>query len=202
MPDLSKGQQMMVDDGFPPELLLTQEQRKADWKGVRLTKPMDLKAKPKQEDPATTALRKEIAKADERKKAERLARLRELREQHKPKEADMAAKKAKRRAAAKKPAANQAKAPKQAKAAQENSRTPVVNEVVARIAKMMQRKNGASMEEMVKETGVEAHPMRAKIKQVRDKLGLKTEAPSKDNGFRYYIRGGGEGSAPAEQPAE
>lgn len=191
----TKMQQMMVEDGFPAELLLDDAARRADWKGVRLTRAMDPRPARKVEDPATAALRREIAKADQQKKAERLARLRELKEQHKPKEADMAAKKTK----AKKTTAKKAKAARPT--AQVNARTPV-NEVVEKIARMMQRKNGASMQEMVDATGIEAHPMRAKIKQVRDKLGLRTEAPSKENGGRYFIRGGAEGSAPSQAAAE
>lgn len=131
--------------------------------GVKLTKPRDLKAPRKDEDPATKALRKEMARAAEQKKSGK------------------------------------------ARAATANARAPAgaVSDVVRKIADMMRCKGGASMAEMVAATGIEAHPMRAKIKQVRDRLGLRTEAPSKENGFRYFVRDGG-GSAPAvaaESPA-
>lgn len=59
-------------------------------------------------------------------------------------------------------------------------------DVVAQIAAMMSGPNGASMEEMVKATGIKPHPMRAKIKLVRDRLGYTTIAPGKDNGYRYH----------------
>lgn len=45
---------------------------------------------------------------------------------------------------------------------------------------------GASMDEMVKATGYDAHQMRAKIKLVRDRLKYITTAPSKANGYRYF----------------
>lgn len=105
---LTKAQQMMVADGMPAELILSEAERKADWKGHKLTKPKDLKAPVKDEEPATKALRKELAAAEEKKKADRLARLRELKEQHKPKEANMATKKSK---TAKKTAAANARKP-------------------------------------------------------------------------------------------
>lgn len=31
-------QQMMIDDGFPPELFRTAAERAADWKGVKLSR--------------------------------------------------------------------------------------------------------------------------------------------------------------------
>ncbi len=31
-------QQFMIEDGFPPELILSDEQRKADWKGHHYTR--------------------------------------------------------------------------------------------------------------------------------------------------------------------
>lgn len=74
---------------------------------------------------------------------------------------------------------------KSAKAA----RTPVEKiDVVTKIAKMMARPNGASMEEMVEATKIAAHPMRAKIKLVRDRLGYTTTAPCKTNGYRYHAK--------------
>lgn len=94
-------------------------------------------------------------------------------------------------------------APKKPAAKKANARTPVateggkkINAVVQAIAEMMARPvghkdaplGGASMDEMVKVTGVAAHPMRAKVKQVRDALKLKVEAPTKENGKRYFIR--------------
>ena len=79
---ITRAQQMLIEDGLPPELALaTEAERKAEWKGVKLTKPKDLKVPAKDEDPATKALRKEIAAADEKKKAERLARLKQLKQE-------------------------------------------------------------------------------------------------------------------------
>lgn len=194
MPELTRAQQLMVEDGLPADAILDPADRKNSWKGRKLTKPRDLKAPAKDEDPATRALRKEIAAADAKKKAERLARLKELKPKPAKQENDMkkAAKKTPPKAARKaagKPAPK--KAPKARAAAKAAPAAPdgrPVNAVVQRIAAMMSRPEGASMAEMVAATGVEAHPMRAKIKQVRDKLGLATEAPSKENGGRYFVR--------------
>lgn len=61
-------------------------------------------------------------------------------------------------------------------------------DVVQKIADMMAASGGASMAEMVKATGIEPHPMRAKIKLVRDRLGYTTEAPSAANGKRYSAK--------------
>lgn len=91
--------------------------------------------------------------------------------------------------------AKKAKTTKKAKAtkAAAKKREPgALNAVVARVLAMMQRKNGATMKEMVDETGIEAHPMRAKIKQAREHVGLTIDsplwqAPSKENGGRYRI---------------
>lgn len=88
------------------------------------------------------------------------------------------------------------------KASKANARTPVlveggtkINAVVQMVADMIGRKKGhpdaplggASMDELVKATGVEAHPMRRKIKQVRDVLKIKTVAPCKANDYRYHV---------------
>lgn len=210
MPELTPGQRLMVEDGFPQELILDPADRKAAWAGRKLTKVRDLKAPRKDEDPATKALRKEMAKAAEQKKAERFARLKQLKTEQETKAMTKTAKKAPaKKTAAKAPKTTARKpAPKKsgkARAATANARAPAgaVSDVVRKIADMMRRKGGASMAEMVAATGIEAHPMRAKIKQVRDRLGLRTEAPSKENGFRYFVRDGG-GSAPAvaaESPA-
>lgn len=43
------------------------------------------------------------------------------------------------------------------------------------VAKFMARPNGASMDELVAEFGIEAHPMRAKIHYIRHKLGWTVE---------------------------
>jgi hypothetical protein len=59
-------------------------------------------------------------------------------------------------------------------------------DAVQMIADMMARPAGASMDEMVAATGIDAHPMRAKIKLVRDRLGYTTDAPCKENGYRYH----------------
>lgn len=78
MPELTPGQRLMVEDGLPAGSILDPAERKDAWKGRKMTKPRDLKAPAKDEDPATKALRKEIAAAEAKKKAERLARLKEL----------------------------------------------------------------------------------------------------------------------------
>lgn len=81
-----------------------------------------------------------------------------------------------------------ARAPRAKKVATEKARTPVAGkvDVVRQIADMMAGPNGASMDEMVAATGILAHPMRAKIKLVRDRLKYTTTAPSKANDYRYF----------------
>lgn len=104
-----------------------------------------------------------------------------------------------RKGAKKAPTARKAaKAPRTKKTAANKARTPViaVGGIVQQIADMMARPvghkdaplGGASMAEMVKATGILAHPMRAKIKLVRDRLGYTTFRPSKENGHRYSAR--------------
>lgn len=207
MVDLTPAQKLMVEDGAPAELVsLTQEQRAAAWKGLRpkATKTFAPdKPAARDEDPATKALRKEIAAADERKKAERLARLKELKASRtqpaaQPRQQESTMKKtstkarvqkgAKKALSARKAAkAAPAKKAVKARAAAQNARTPAAGkpDVVQQIADMMAAPGGASMAEMVKATKIEAHPMRSKIKLVRDRLGYTTTPPSKENGYRY-----------------
>lgn len=65
-------------DAIPDFLRLTREQRREAWH-KNPPRPMPkFKDPPKDEDPATRALRKEIAKAEEAKKAARFAKLKEL----------------------------------------------------------------------------------------------------------------------------
>jgi hypothetical protein len=61
------------------------EQHKANWKGRKLTRQgSSFKAPPsKVEEAATRALRRELERQEEEKKAQRFARLRELREEQK-----------------------------------------------------------------------------------------------------------------------
>lgn len=75
MPELTPGQRMMVEDGLPAELILSPAERKA---GVKLTKPRDLKAPPKNEDPATRALRREIVITQDRRQKTMAKTLEEL----------------------------------------------------------------------------------------------------------------------------
>lgn len=78
---LTEAQRLMVADGMPECLFLTADERRESWKGMRL-RPTSSFADPKRpakdEDPATKQLRKELAAAEEAKKAARLARLKEL----------------------------------------------------------------------------------------------------------------------------
>ena len=76
-------QQMMIDDGAPPSVvLMTQAERNALWRGRKLTRQGSAfkSASTKAEEAATKQLRKEIAAAEEAKKQARFDRLRELRE--------------------------------------------------------------------------------------------------------------------------
>lgn len=70
----------LVELGLPEFLIIDPEVRRAAWKGKhpRWTAQMHFAGPKKDEDPATKALRKEIAKAEEKRKAERFARLNEL----------------------------------------------------------------------------------------------------------------------------
>jgi rubrerythrin len=77
------GQEMMIKDGLPPAAVLPEDQRRMAWLGRRLrpTRSMHFAESSKQaEDPATKQLRKELAAAEEKKKAERFARLKELKQ--------------------------------------------------------------------------------------------------------------------------
>jgi sRNA-binding protein len=76
--DLPPGAKLMVEEGLPRAAIMTETERKHAWKGVKLTKPRDLKVPAKDEDPATKQLRKELAAEGARKTAERFARLKEL----------------------------------------------------------------------------------------------------------------------------
>lgn len=229
----TKMQQLMIDDGMPPALvLMTDEERAAAWVG---TSPVPtlmaigntvMRRAPEVSD----AVLREVqareadkrARALERKRDAEAIRKRALKNQRtirlaaegkialppepvkivrvvdlgasnaatpQTQEADMAkkAKKAKAKKTAKK--AGPKKLQQQERA--DGGGRPV-NEVVLKVARMMQRKGGATMKEMVDDTGVEAHPMRAKIKQAREMLGLtvdspRWQAPSKENGGRYRI---------------
>lgn len=66
---------------LPDFLRIPQDQRRAAWKGRKLTKQGSQfrPAPSKTEEAATRQLRKELATAEEAKKAERFARLKELR---------------------------------------------------------------------------------------------------------------------------
>jgi hypothetical protein len=74
-------QQAMVEDGLPPAAIVSPEERRAAWKGRKLTKVRDLRVPAKDEDAATKQLRKELAAAEESKKAARFARLNELKQE-------------------------------------------------------------------------------------------------------------------------
>lgn len=71
----------LAPEGIPVFLIIPQAERRAAWKGRKLTvQGSGFKAAlTKVEEVATQQLRKELAKADEAKKAARFAALRELR---------------------------------------------------------------------------------------------------------------------------
>lgn len=190
MPELTPGQRMMVEDGLPAELILTDEERRAAWKGRKLTKPRDLKAPPKDEDPATRALRKEIARADERKKAERLARLKDLKPKQPKQETDMTTKTTAKKAApkaAKKPAGKPAtKTPRKGKAAAENARTPAgarpdglrPGSKQAQMLDMVLAPTGATEAEICRALGWKK--CRVTLKRVCEKVGATLVATKND----------------------
>lgn len=190
-----------------------QERRREYWKGRRLRSTNEMTfdgpADRTKKDPGTSALlaeRAAQARADEkaRRAAGKEARIIKARQRAKP-AADAATqendvkKAAKKKIPAKKTLADRPRSNNRTKQAKvkpgktlasrprSNERTAAGRpDVVGQIADMMAQPNGASMEEMVKATGIEAHPMRAKIKLVRDRLGYTTTAPSKENGYRYH----------------
>jgi hypothetical protein len=70
----------VTNDDYPevPDfLIIPQEVRRASWKGKKLrhTSEMTFTTKARDEDPATKQLRREMAKAEQEKKAARLAAL-------------------------------------------------------------------------------------------------------------------------------
>lgn len=133
--NLTTAQKLMIEDGAPAEFVtMTEAQRAEAWKGRKTRSTSTFAAvKPpaKDEDPVTKALRKELAEAAEKKKAERFARLKELKA--KTTHAATAANQettmktiAKKTATAKKPAAKKAPAKKAAKkASTAKARTPI-----------------------------------------------------------------------------
>jgi hypothetical protein len=78
---LTKAQELMIADGLPAAAILTPEERAASWKGRKLSKPRDIKAPKKDEDPTTRQLRKQLEAAEKAKATERFQRLAELRKQ-------------------------------------------------------------------------------------------------------------------------
>jgi len=70
----------MIDyPDLPNFLRIPQAERDSAWKGRKLTKITIMAPPPKDEDPATRKLRKEIEAQEKAKREERFARLRELR---------------------------------------------------------------------------------------------------------------------------
>lgn len=197
---------------LPDSLRIPQAERRAAWEGrrPRPTKDMTFKdtaARP--DDPGTARLldeRRAKARADE-KAAKRLRKEERLiRERRKPKpEGEQPATEQenddmKKAVAKKAPAARVRKAAKKVvkaradakKAARSRARKPVKaaepgagKTIVQQVADLMARPNGATTAEMVAATKIEAHPLRAKIYDVRHKLHYEVESPTKANGMRY-----------------
>lgn len=196
MPELTPGQRLMVEDGLPAGSILDPADRKEAWKGRKLTKPRDLKAPAKDEDPATRALRKEIAAADAKKKAERLARLKDLKPKPAKQETDMATKKtpAKKAApkAAKKPAGKPA-AKKAPKAPAAPKATPAASpgrpdglrpgSKQAMMLDMALRPNGASEAEICQ--ALDWKKCRVTLKRTAEKVGA-TLTTSKHDGVTIF----------------
>jgi hypothetical protein len=202
--NLTPGQRAMIEDGLPPSVILTQEERAAAWKGQRLTKMLDVAGKARQQekqDPGTAALVAELeakAKAEAaRKKADRkeagIIRARQKAALN-PKETDMAkkqntakkapAKKAKKAAAPKaapKKVAKKISTPKAPKLPK-TPKPPAAPKVagkpssVDQVMALMCRPGGATMEQLVEATGIEPHPMRSKIKRCRELRGLTVDS--------------------------
>jgi hypothetical protein len=200
--ELTPGQRVMVEDGLPAALLLTPEERAAAWKGQRLTKMLDVASRPRQQgeqDPGTAKLIAELdaqakaaakqKKADRKEagiiRARRKVRPQPEQENDMAKKTKPAAKKAPAKKVKKVAAAKPAKAPKAPKADGQPSTQDQVMALLCRPA-------GATMEQLVAETGIEAHAMRSKIKRCRELKGISVdseayEGPSKENGNVYRI---------------
>jgi hypothetical protein len=73
-------------------------------------------------------------------------------------------------------------APKLAAAAKKTAAARAARERAGDVAEFVSRPGGASMEELTKKFGIEAHPMRAKIYNVRHTLGYAVEVRE----GRYY----------------
>lgn len=79
-------------------------------------------------------------------------------------------------------AAKKAARPKKAKAAGK-AEGPRPGSKLEKILNLVSRKQGATMKELEKATGIDAHPMRARIYHLRHELGVKIE----HDGERYKV---------------
>lgn len=200
MANLTKMQQMMVEDGLPADLVIPQAERNAAWKGVRLTKPL-ASAQAAPEDPGTVQLRKELeakARAEAKKrKADRkeaaIIRARQKAALKTPQETDMTTKTAKKSKTAKrapakkvpaKPAAKPPAAPKKAKAPEApaaGTRPDGLREgsMQAKMLDMVLASTGATEKEICEELGWKK--CRTTLNRVAEKVGA-TLAKSKEEG--------------------
>jgi len=160
---LSKGQRMMIEDGMPAALILTDEQRRAARNlTTALTPPVET-VKQRLAPPETEEMKKLAAAA---KKAATKKNI------HIPKKPKKTAVQARRAVAPK------VSSPKNAKTA---ARTKVQ---AAQAGVRISGKDigdatcvagGITMADLVKRFGIEAHPMRAKIHYAKHKLGYVIE---------------------------
>lgn len=177
----SKGQEMMIADGLPASFAVPQELRDRSWKGRKLTALKFIDAAPK-EDPAAKQLRREIEAAAKKKQAERFARLNEAKQTrakqaHQPEGTDDMAKTTTKKTAnaPRTPAAKSIAGHKAAKKATNARQQVRATVAVQDVADFIARPGGASMAELVEKFGMDAHPMRTKIFNVRHTLGYTVE---------------------------
>jgi Protein of unknown function (DUF3489) len=178
------GQQIMVEEGLPEAAIVAPEERRDAWKGRKLTKPRDIKAPAKDEEPATKALRKELAKAKETKKAARLARLNELKGTAMPKTklAPKANKKAAKAPVAKKATKARAKATAAPRPAAGSAKGLRPGSKVALVANLLTRPQGCTATEVKAACDWTAVSMPAQAKAA----GLTLRQEKIDGVTRYY----------------
>lgn len=195
----TKSQEIMIQDGLPQEAVVTQEERREAWKGRKLTRMSATAEKPKEEDPVARQLRKEAEHAADLKKKAGIARLREIGKQNKERDDELkraldaarayeaptqetdVKKQALKKTPKKTKNAAKGAATRNARSTAAPKKPPIVVVVPAgrvsgqQVADFVSRAGGASMDELVAEFKIDAHPMRAKIFYVRHTLGYDVE---------------------------
>jgi hypothetical protein len=178
----------MDDLGIPPSLVITADERRAAWKGKKLksTAAMTFAVPKKDEDAATKQLRKELEAAEAKKKAERFARLKQLKESKSmtKKIAKKATPTPKAKVAKTKNLGTKRAAAKTA--AQNKARSPVaeLGGRKAQVTEMMKRPEGVTVAQIQEATGMLPHSARALITGIAKVE--KIDRAKKDGGPTVY----------------